>query len=754
MRKLLALLSLLALPALADTINSSVVIKDVSNNKVTTTNVSGKQGLDVNVITAGGTSTVNQGTPASASNAWPMYLCNAGAVHCLAINVDGSINVAATISGPVTVANPATNYALETGGNLASILAKLNSSIAVTGTFFQATQPVSVASLPLPSNASQETGGHLASIDAKITNPLPVNVASLPLPANAAQETGGNLAGINGKLTTTANGLKVDGSAITQPVSATVLPLPTGAATSANQTNGTQLTGLVAGSAIIGKVGIDQTTPGTTNGVQVNAALPTGTNSIGQVTSNAGTNTSTASLALESGGHLASIDTKTPALGQALSAASVPVVLPASQVTTLTPPTTVTVQQPTGTNLHVVVDSAPSTAVTGTVAVSNFPASQTVAQATAASLNATVVGTGGAALASAANQTNGSQQTQIVQGGNTAVVSAAGALKVDGSAVTQPVSGTVTANAGTNLNTSLLQLDTTGAKLNNAQGSTTSGQSGPLIQGAVTTASPAYTTAQTSPLSLTPAGALRTDASATTQPVSGTVTANAGTNLNTSALALSANQTNGTQKGQVVDGANATVGPVSTISGTNYLPVIQASSGISGSAVPPRSSVVAGSDGTNARTLSTDTSGNLGVNAQTQAAASSATIGSVSLGNSTGKVVKMETGNISTTAVTANQTIVTYTVTAGKTFYLQYWDCSANTEAAAVTATAFGTCSLSINGTIVWTQYFHGSGTSGFDPIDVSEPIPVAAGQVILMETTPAAATAFFWYANFGGYEK
>lgn len=38
-----------------------------------------------------------------------------------------------------------------------------------------------------------------------------------------------------------------------------------------------------AGTAIIGKVGIDQTTPGTTNGVQVNAALPAGTNGIGNV---------------------------------------------------------------------------------------------------------------------------------------------------------------------------------------------------------------------------------------------------------------------------------------------------------------------------------------------------------------------------------------------------------------------------------------------------------------------------------------
>lgn len=40
---------------------------------------------------------------------------------------------------------------------------------------------------------------------------------------------------------------------------------------------------LPAGSAIIGKVGIDQTTPGTTNGVQVNAAIPAGTNVIGKV---------------------------------------------------------------------------------------------------------------------------------------------------------------------------------------------------------------------------------------------------------------------------------------------------------------------------------------------------------------------------------------------------------------------------------------------------------------------------------------
>lgn len=45
-----------------------------------------------------------------------------------------------------------------------------------------------------------------------------------------------------------------------------------------------------------------------------------------------------------------------------------------------------------------------------------------------------------------------------------------------------------------------------------------------------------------------------------TTPVSGTVTANAGTNLNTSALALSATQTSGAQKTQVVDGGGNVIG--------------------------------------------------------------------------------------------------------------------------------------------------------------------------------------------------
>lgn len=71
-------------------------------------------------------------------------------------------------------------------------------------------------------------------------------------------------------------------------------------------TDGTGVVGIAAGSAIIGNVRIDQTTPGTTNGVQVNAALPAGTNLIGNVGSATGSAVPAAGVYLgaSSGGNL------------------------------------------------------------------------------------------------------------------------------------------------------------------------------------------------------------------------------------------------------------------------------------------------------------------------------------------------------------------------------------------------------------------------------------------------------------------
>jgi len=169
---------------------------------------------------------------------------------------------------------------------------------------------------------------------------------------------------------------------------------------------------------------------------------------------------------------------------------------------------------------------------------------QGIASGTPVAVSGTItanIGTAGT-LALDATLTGGTQQTKLTDGTNVATVKAAStaAVATDKALVvaispnnTVPVSltsttitgsvavtGTVTANIGTS---GSLALDASVTGLQVSQGSTTSGQKGGLSLGAVTTGSPTYTTAQTSPLSLTTAGALRVDASATTQPVSGTV---------------------------------------------------------------------------------------------------------------------------------------------------------------------------------------------------------------------------------------
>jgi hypothetical protein len=126
-----------------------------------------------------------------------------------------------------------------------------------------------------------------------------------------------------------------------------------------------------------------------------------------------------------------------------------------------------------------------------------------------------------------------------------------------------------------------------------------------------------------------------------------------------------------------------------------------------------------------------------------------------SLGNTLGKVNKFTSGNLSSTTATSGQTVVTYTVTAGKTFYLEEADCSVVLNSAAATQEQFGTCQLLINGAQVWQQYYKGPGSGSFNPVlTYAEPIPVAAGQVVTWQASPAATTNFLWYGNIGGYEK
>ena len=312
-------------------------------------------------------------------------------------NISGSVSVSSLPSIPTggNVIGSISNSSFGISGSLPSGTNALGS---ITNTVFGSTQSgiwntgrtwalasstdstsAVITSMPAITGSVSITG----TPNVNVTNAsLAVTAASLPLPSGAstsALQTSGNssLTSIDGKLTTTANGLKVDNSAVTQPISASSLPLPSGAATSSLQTTG---------------------------------------------------NTS-----------VSNIDSKTPALGQALAAASSPVVLPAAQITALTPPTTVTVTQATGTNLHTVVDSGTVTANIGTAGTlatdtsvnSLLKPASTLAAVTAITNTVTVKAD------TPANQTN--------------------AMKVDGTATTQPVSiagtvattGTVTANIGT-----------------------------------------------------------------------------------------------------------------------------------------------------------------------------------------------------------------------------------------------------------------------------------------------------------------
>jgi hypothetical protein len=127
---------------------------------------------------------------------------------------------------------------------------------------------------------------------------------------------------------------------------------------------------------------------------------------------------------------------------------------------------------------------------------------------------------------------------------------------------------------------------------------------------------------------------------------------------------------------------------------------------------------------------------------------------SISIGDSTGKAVVGTTGTLTSTATTADQVIVTYTVTAGKTLYLQAFKAMVMLTTYAATATNFGTFSLQIGGTTKYTVLNAHAGIVNPQGESFGEPLPIAAGTVVRIVCTPAAATSFLWRGNLIGYEK
>jgi hypothetical protein len=232
-----------------------------------------------------------------------------------------------------------------------------------------------------------------------------ISATALPLPTGAA--TAMNQASEITELTTiVAN--QTNGTQTTQ-ISGTV-PLPTGAATSANQTNATQKTQIVDGSGNV--------IASTSNAldVAIQGTVPIS----GPVSVTQGTSPWVDNISQFGGSNVVT--------GTGASGAGIPRVTVSNDSNVIVSQGTAaslnaTVVQATGTNLHVVTDTGSTTTVTqGTAANLNA----TVVQTTASNLNAAVVGTGTAGTPNA-----GVVTIQGISGG-TAI----------------PISGTVTSTPG------------------------------------------------------------------------------------------------------------------------------------------------------------------------------------------------------------------------------------------------------------------------------------------------------------------
>lgn len=121
-----------------------------------------------------------------------------------------------------------------------------------------------------------------------------------------------------------------------------------------------------------------------------------------------------------------------------------------------------------------------------------------------------------------------------------------------------------------------------------------------------------------------------------------------------------------------------------------------------------------------------------------------------------GRTPVLKTNTQITTSQTVDQVVLTYTVTSGKTLWLEYIAWDVRLTAVNASASILGAISFELpSGTKGFTSTETNPTTSqtGMKVITFSEPLPVTAGTVIRWVCTPAANTSMTWIGNFGGYE-
>lgn len=456
-------------------------------------------------------------------------------------------------------------------------ITSITNPVAVTGTFWQTTQPISVASLPLPSGASTEAT--LALIKAKTDN-IDVALSTRTKPADQQHV-----------IVDSSASLAVTGPLTDAQLRATPVPVSGTVTANAGSNLNTSALNLEATQALI-KAKTDNldvllstrtkpadqqhaivdsgtiTTVTTLTGIA--NALPAGSNVIGHVIADSGSTTVvTGSVAVTSAG-LTDLDATTQTVSNGTAGTKSQLV---GGVFNTTPPTLTNgqgsalqsnakgeliVAQPTAADLNVTVTgTVTANAGSGTLAVSG-PLTDAQLRASAVPVSGTFFQATQPVSGTVAATQSG---TWTVQPGNTANTTA---WKVDGSAVTQPVSGTFW-------------------------------QATQPVSGTFFQATQPVSAASLPLPSLASTSTKQSDGTQKTQIVDGSgnvvgstsnaldiniksgnpasITANAGTNLNTSALALDATLTGGTQKAITrggAKGATAAADVTSTANGADH----------------------------------------------------------------------------------------------------------------------------------------------------------------------------------------
>lgn len=291
----------------------------------------------------------------------------------------------------------------------------INDTSVIAGAATAANQLIEIALLTsidskTPTLGQKTMAGSSPVVIASDQSPIPVTLSSTSIEIGTVDQGTPNTVanawpikitdGTTIAAVTLANALKVDGSAVTQPISGSV-----------------SITGTPNVNVTNASIPVTQSGTWTTgrtwtlsSGTDSVAAVQSGTWNINNITGTVSLPTGAATEAtLATRLADATFTSRINTLGQKTMAASTPVVIASDQS---------------------------AVTVSGTVNVGNFPATQPV--------SGTVTANQGTP-----NSIGNAWPVKPTDGTNSQSYTAVGAAKVDGSATTQPISGTVTANAGT-----------------------------------------------------------------------------------------------------------------------------------------------------------------------------------------------------------------------------------------------------------------------------------------------------------------